>query len=611
MSENKEKKGIPMAEHRQAPDTQASQPTDPEKIERSYISDGIVDEADGELALDDERRVKVLSPTDLVLRRFLRNRLAIVGLVILILMFLFSFLGGVLSPYEEDEQFMTKRSQFKEFAGMTDNREYRYIKAEGMDFPLPAQARFVAAKNSGKTSFSASNGDYSYEQLNDESYLISGFVPVAKGVVTGSIARLEGLQDGFTVSEDLKKAATEAIKKKAETFTVGEEEYKVKHLRGKEYQVSKGGEVALGSTFVFASDDSSNLNELDYRIALEKAIKAGESTFSYADTKYTLEKVDEKSYRILKDGSIYGLLSRYVVQTVRNDAMPLDLRKQITDAVFAGQSELVCTEGEEEVTYEIIRTNDKWRINRETSTQVLDTYAPPSLAHPIGTDVNGMDLMTRLMYGGRISLLVGFVVTFIAMFIGVIMGGISGFFGGWVDMIIMRIVDIFYCVPTYPILIIMGAVMDGLDIKSTPRMMFLMVVLGLLYWSGVARMVRGQILQLREEEYMVAAESTGLSTKRRIFRHLVPNVMPLLIVEATMSIGSTILTESTLSFLGLGIKFPYASWGNIINAVSNQHVMTQYPFVWIPAGICIVLTVIAFNFVGDGLRDAFDPRMNR
>jgi peptide/nickel transport system permease protein len=143
------------------------------------------------------------------------------------------------------------------------------------------------------------------------------------------------------------------------------------------------------------------------------------------------------------------------------------------------------------------------------------------------------------------------------------------------------------------------------------RMIYLMLILGFLGWPGIARLVRGQILSLREQEFMVAAEATGLSVYRKIFKHLVPNVIPQLIVIATMSLGGVILTESVLSFLGLGVKFPFASWGNIINAVSNVHVMTNYWFVWIPAGFCILITVLGFNFIGDGLRDAFDPKMKR
>jgi peptide/nickel transport system permease protein len=141
--------------------------------------------------------------------------------------------------------------------------------------------------------------------------------------------------------------------------------------------------------------------------------------------------------------------------------------------------------------------------------------------------------------------------------------------------------------------------------------MYLMLILGILGWPGIARLTRGQILSLREQEFMVATEASGLSVYRRIFKHLIPNVIPQLIVVSTMALGEVILLESTLSFLGLGVKYPFASWGNIINEVSNVYVMTNYWFVWIPAGFLILITVLAFNFIGDGLRDAFDPKMKR
>ncbi|MBR3053050.1 MAG: ABC transporter permease, partial [Firmicutes bacterium] len=250
-------------------------------------------------------------------------------------------------------------------------------------------------------------------------------------------------------------------------------------------------------------------------------------------------------------------------------------------------------------------------VMQEVDTKVFDTYSGPSKEHWLGTDRNGMDMLTRLMYGGRVSLYIGFVVVIMETVLGVIMGGISGFFGGWVDMLIMRLVDIFYCIPSMPIIIILGAVMDQLRVDPQVRMLYLMLILGILGWAGIARLVRGQILSFREQEFMVAAEATGIRASRRIFKHLIPNVMPQLIVSMTMGLGSTIIMEATLSFLGLGVKFPFASWGNIINDVNDTFVLTNYWFIWIPAGVLLLATVLAFNLVGDGLRDAFDPKMNR
>jgi peptide/nickel transport system permease protein len=217
-----------------------------------------------------------------------------------------------------------------------------------------------------------------------------------------------------------------------------------------------------------------------------------------------------------------------------------------------------------------------------------------------------------MMYGGRISLMVGFVVVILESVLGSIMGGIAGYFGKWIDSFIMRLVDIFYCVPTYPILIILGAYFDSVKMDSYTRLIWMMAVMGFLGWASIARLVRGQILSLREQEFMTAVEATGLTTRRKILRHLIPNVMPQLIVSATMGLGTVIITEATLSFLGLGVKHPLATWGTMINSVtSSNENLIRYAHIWIPVGLLICLTVIAFNFVGDGLRDAFDPKMKQ
>jgi len=159
--------------------------------------------------------------------------------------------------------------------------------------------------------------------------------------------------------------------------------------------------------------------------------------------------------------------------------------------------------------------------------------------------------------------------------------------------------------------IIMGSVMDAYRVSGYARIFFLMVVLGVLGWTGIARVTRGQILSLREQDFMVATEATGIRTSRKIFRHLIPNVMPLLIVNATMGLGGVIISEATLGFLGLGVKYPLASWGSIINQATDMYVMRTCWWIWIPAGCLIMLSVLGFNFVGDGLRDAYDPKMKR
>ena len=255
----------------------------------------------------------------------------------------------------------------------------------------------------------------------------------------------------------------------------------------------------------------------------------------------------------------------------------------------------------------------EYTLRQTTEKSLKDNFlAPPSREHILGTDNEGYDIFVRLMYGGRISLTVSFIAVFLITILGVIMGGISGYFGGAVDNVIMRLCDILMCLPGVPILLIISTILDASDIDAKYRIYLLMIYLTFISWPGTARLVRGQILSLREQEYMVAAEAMGYSTARKIFKHLVPNVMPQLIVQMSLSLGSMILYEATLSYLNLGVKAPYAAWGTMINIIStNQDILQNHLNVWVPAGVCIVIAVLGFNFVGDGLRDALDPKARR
>ncbi len=249
--------------------------------------------------------------------------------------------------------------------------------------------------------------------------------------------------------------------------------------------------------------------------------------------------------------------------------------------------------------------------------QVIETgktnnfFAKPDKNHPLGTDKNGRDVFARIMIGGRISLTISFLSVFAITLFGVVFGGISGYFGGVIDNIIMRICDILMCLPGFPILLIVGTLVEAAGIDLQYRIYYLMAFLTIISWSGTARLVRGQILSLREQEYMVAAEAMGYSTFRKIFKHLVPNVMPQLIVQMTLSLGSMILYEASLSYLGLGAPEKYAAWGTMINSANDVNILQNYFNIWGPPGICIIIAVLGFNFVGDGLRDALDPKMRR
>lgn len=281
-------------------------------------------------------------------------------------------------------------------------------------------------------------------------------------------------------------------------------------------------------------------------------------------------------------------------------------RSQVVDTTIKTYT-YVDENGEQQIVHEVIEIVSEYR-----------QYADPSKEHLLGTDDKGMDVFVRLMYGGRISLTIGFIVVILETLIGIVLGGISGYFGGWVDQLIMRIVDIFNCIPTLPILLIASAIIDARfsaelnnQITSTQRIYILMAIITIFSWSGVARLVRGQILALREQEYITATEVMGLPTWRKIFKHLIPNVMPQLIVSMTLGLGSVILYESTLSYLGLGVQVPKAAWGTMIATAKTREVLQYHTNVWLPAGLLIVVAVLGFNFIGDGLRDAMDPKAKK
>ncbi len=232
---------------------------------------------------------------------------------------------------------------------------------------------------------------------------------------------------------------------------------------------------------------------------------------------------------------------------------------------------------------------------------------PPSSEHLLGTDYLGRDYLTRVLYGGRISLQVGLFAVCITVTIGTLVGGIAGYYGGKIDIFLMRIAEIFLSLPFFPLAITVSAVV-GTRLPGEYKMYITMMVIGLLSWPSLARIIRGQILSLREQEFMQAATALGLSDSKKIFKHLIPNVLGYIIVSATLGMASAILTESALSYLGLGVVPPTATWGNMISIANDSYVLLNRPWLWIPPGLCIFLTVMCVNIIGDTLRDAIDPK---
>jgi len=225
---------------------------------------------------------------------------------------------------------------------------------------------------------------------------------------------------------------------------------------------------------------------------------------------------------------------------------------------------------------------------------------PPCREHPLGTDQLGRDVLSRIIWGGRISLLVGFVAVGIATAIGVVLGAVAGYYGGWVDGLIMRLVDVMLCFPAFFLILAVVALLE-------PSIWNIMVVIGLTSWMGVARLVRAEFLSLKERDFVLAARSLGARPARIIFVHILPNAMGPVFVSAILGIGSAILTESALSFLGIGVQPPTPSWGNMLTA-GKDHLKIAYWLSLFP-GLAILLTVLGYNLLGEGIRDALDPRL--
>lgn len=235
-------------------------------------------------------------------------------------------------------------------------------------------------------------------------------------------------------------------------------------------------------------------------------------------------------------------------------------------------------------------------------TEITDSFAePPSLKHWLGTDQVGRDVFTRIIYAARVSLAVGIGAVVISAIIGTILGLIAGYVGGWIDGLIMRITDVFMSFP-YIMLILVVASIVG------PGLTNIILILGFLGWPGVARLVRGNVLSIKQMEYVKASIVLGYKMPRILFIHILPNTVAPILVYATSGVAMAVLDEAALSFLGLGVQPPTPSWGNMLASAQSISVITAQPWLWLPPGIMILLTVLAINYIGDALRDALDPR---
>ncbi len=654
-----------------------------------------------EIHLDDVSRVKVLSPSRQVFKRFIRNRLAVFGTCTLIAMFLFSFVGPLFYAYGQKDIFYKYGTQNINYALAKENSAYTGYAVDAdanvnINAANMANSAIKKMQTAGDSQHMFMGDDgmiYSFEYIADNVYSMKQAQAekiCSYGSGSAHIGTLDSVgrrmtYDDADLGDDFVKAAVKACKGKNGSFEFGGVTYTYQMAKAKKYDIIAATEgfiyesAAMDAEFESAAEaagdrafefggktflpvvkggsgeihrvedprtvrvytryaiDTYDVNEKasdEFRV--QALLHAADGAFSADGRNYTIAPEDGMLRVRDADLNDYAEFTTFVMRRYNgDDTMEYGLKTALYECIMDMNAQkshngafihpLPAQNDAGEYAYDSdgnLQYNDtelritqkdtgEYVVNCDQIIFMIDMYASPSGAHILGTDGDGFDVLSRIMYGGRVSLMVGFVVVFLESLLGIILGGLAGFYGKWVDNLIMRMVDIFYCLPSMPIMIILGAMMDALRVDTYIRLMVMMAVLGLMGWASVARLVRGQILSLREQEFMVATEATGIRVKARIFRHLVPNVMPQLIVSATMGMGSTILTESTLSYLGLGVKHPLATWGTIINSVSSASAMAHYAFIWIPVGLLICFTVIAFNFVGDGLRDAYDPKAKR
>ena len=493
-------------------------------------------------SLNDDRRVKVLSPGTLVAKRFFRNRLAVVGLTILAVMFIFSFIGGLISPYGQDEVFYRDDIQLKEYAAMSENTEYRYLVADGQEFGTILQAQLTL--HMGK------DDSFSY-----------------KGV----------------------------------TYDVTEEGDSL-------YSVSSGGRLlAIAYKDIISSSDPSQKFGFNFSFNALKAHANGEAEFTASGKTYTL---DEDS--VMLNGEEIAYISRFVIQSkVSGTVISKDFKERVQQAVENGETKYTYVNDagqEREIKLEYNPAKYQWSIKEGTSTRVFDAYSFPDSAHWLGTDKNGMDMLTRLMYGGRVSLMIGFIVVIISAALGVVLGGVSGYFGGWVDILLMRVTEIVGAIPFLPFALVLSAILQSSDLHENTRIFIIMLILGLLSWTGLAKLIRGQILAEREKEFVTAARSMGVKEGRIAFKHILPNVISVILVSVTLDFAGCMLTESSLSYLGFGVQLPRPTWGNMLDGSRNALVIQSYWWRWVFPALFLSIVVICINIIGDTLREVLDPK---
>lgn len=336
---------------------------------------------------------------------------------------------------------------------------------------------------------------------------------------------------------------------------------KVVDIAASEYSVAgilEDGSILITGTYEKGEDNIPNLTDGD------KFVKISAGTTHYA-------AVTEKGYGYSWGNTFYG---------------------QATDKVVTDVSDVFCG------------ANQTYFVNEDN--EITVKYGLKGFI--MGTDGQGRDLFARIVHGGKMTMTIGAVAVIISTIIAIIVGCLSGYFGGWVDMLLMRITEIFSALPFLPFAMMLSVVIQNYNVPETTRIFIIMVILGLLSWTGLARMIRGQVLAEREKEFVIAAKAMGVKEKRIAFKHILPNVVSVILVSVTLDFAGCMLTESSLSYLGFGVQQPQPTWGNLLNGCNNSIVIKNYYWQWLFPALFLGVATICVNIIGDGLRDVLDPK---
>ena len=614
---------------------------------------------------DDERFTveKIESPSIMAVKAFFRRMLAVVALIVLVSMFLFVFIGPYFFPMDlnytdplqanmapnntlmkvpsELEDNIRNINGFSDFTiGVSQddtlylwgNTKNNLTNVDYTDFPDEIQAGKVAYASAGSDHIIAittdgkvvgwgnsSNGQFGvkkqesdpYTQMPDE--LLNGTIDVSqvKQLICGYQVTALVMEDGhmymwcnnnamlslpeFTKSDkyntDVEKVAFSnyyaIIMRKDGTVTGGQtltfnmqsaysnKDGQIKNLRSYMTDRTVIDIAATNNCYAFIMDDGS--------IVAFGAAEYGEKDIPASTTEEKMVSISAGTRHFVAVGE-----SGKVYTWGHNDGGQCDVAGETTDHVFVGAKQTYLVNAEGELTEKSGFTG-----------------------HIMGTDSRGRDILTRIVHGGKMTMTIGAVAVIVSTIIAIIIGCLSGYFGGWVDMLLMRITEIFSSIPFLPFAMMLSYVIRTMPIGETVRIFIIMIMLGLLSWTGLARMIRAQVLAEREKEFVLAAKSMGVKEKRIAFMHILPNVISIILVNVTLDFATCMLTESSLSYLGFGVQQPQPTWGNMLYGANNSIVIQKYWWQWVFPAIFLSIATISINIIGDTLRDVLDPKSSQ